>query len=80
MYQCKDCIMVFEDTKSYTETHGLDSPPYETWTGCPSCGGAYREAIQYDECSEYIVGEYIKINSGVFICESCYSVEAPHND
>lgn len=80
MYKCKNCGGVFEEPKFYTETHGLDSPPYENWTGCPSCSGAYKGAIQCDQCGEYIVGEYIKINSGVCICENCYSVEDTDND
>lgn len=41
-YRCLDCGRIFEVPKEYTETHGLDTPPYETWRGCPFCSGAYE--------------------------------------
>lgn len=64
----------------YTETHSLDVPPYETWTGCPSCSGTYREAIHCDECEEYIVGNYIRTNGGVRVCENCYTIRDTEYD
>lgn len=80
MYQCKDCNSFFDNPKLYTETHSFISLPYEKWTGCPSCSGAYREIIECDECGEYKIGEYIKTNRGICICESCYSVRNTDND
>ena len=72
MFICLDCGKVFEDPKHYTETHRLDTPPYEEWGGCPSCGGAYTEAYECSCCGEYIDGAYIKTKNGERICENCY--------
>ncbi len=74
MFVCLDCGCTFEDTRHYVEKHNLDTPPYEEWDGCPSCGGAYTEAHECDECGHWITGEYIKTASGQRICESCYRV------
>lgn len=41
MYVCLDCQKTFETPKYWMDKHGLDSPPYETWRGCPYCGGTY---------------------------------------
>ena len=73
MYICLDCGKTFLEPKHYTDTHGLDTPPYETYTGCPDCGGAYAEAHQCDECDKWICGTYIKTASGQRICENCYN-------
>lgn len=40
-YTCLDCGKTFDDPKRWEERHGLDSPPYEDFSGCPYCGGAY---------------------------------------
>ena len=75
MFTCMYCYCTFEEPSEFTETHGLDSPPYETWCGCPACSGAYVEAVRCDECGEWITGEYIKLkNGGTVICEDCYDV------
>lgn len=73
MYVCKDCGRIFEDAKHYTDTHGLDSPPYEGWSGCPSCGGDYGVGYTCDGCGEYIVGTYIKLQDGQRLCDNCYN-------
>lgn len=73
MFVCLDCGCIFSKTKHYTETHGLDSPPYEEYNGCPECGGAYAKADMCAECGHWITGEYIKLNSGERICENCYT-------
>ena len=71
MYVCLDCEILFNEPKTYVEKHGLDSPPYEEISGCPSCGGAYVEAIFCDGCENPIVSEYIKVKSGAKYCENC---------
>ena len=75
MHLCLDCGNLFEEPKHYTETHGLDSPPYETWNGCPDCGGAYVETVRCDECGEWIDGEYVELKNGQNICDNCYIVK-----
>lgn len=72
-YVCLDCQHIFEETKRYVETHGLDTPPYEEIDGCPRCGGAYATAHECNECGHWITGEYIKTTSGQRICENCYN-------
>ena len=72
MYLCLDCENIFDAPKDFIETHGLDSPSYETWTGCPICGGAYVKTMQCEECGEWVIGEYIKLSDGTVICDNCY--------
>lgn len=73
MYICLDCYKLFEIPKKYTETHGLDEPPYEKFTGCPYCGGTYVEAKKCDICNSYITNEYIVTKNGNTYCEDCYN-------
>jgi hypothetical protein len=70
---CVECGCLFENARQYIETHGLDTPPYESYAGCPYCGGAFTETYKCDACNEWIVGQYIKLNSGERICEECYT-------
>ena len=45
MYKCTECGHLFEEGEQATweEEHGLDSPPYEKWSGCPVCRGGYED-------------------------------------
>lgn len=75
-YTCLECGESFDDPQKYTERHGLETPPYETFTGCPRCGGAYANTIICDGCGKPIIGEYVKIlPNGECYCESCYLVK-----
>jgi formylmethanofuran dehydrogenase subunit E len=74
MYLCVDCGKLFEEPKDYFETHGFMSRPYETWSGCPHCGGAYVETIRCDVCGKWITGEYVELNDGDKICDECYTL------
>jgi len=75
-YTCLECGASFDTPQKYTERHGLETPPYETFTGCPLCGGAYANTIICDGCGKPITGEYVKIlPSGEHFCESCYLVK-----
>lgn len=71
MFVCLDCGMIFKHPKEYTETHGLSSPPYEHFKGCPACGGAYAEAHYCAVCGGWIREDYIMV-SGYRICQDCY--------
>ena len=73
MWICLDCNKLFAYPKHYTDTHGLDDPPYECYSGCPYCGGAYAETYECDCCGEWITGEYIKAEDGNRYCENCYT-------
>ena len=74
MYICLECNKIFSTPKTYTETHGLDHPPYETWSGCPSCGGNYTETYECALCGNWITGEYIKLTDNTLVCDQCYEV------
>ena len=52
MYRCCECGNLFEEGEQavWEETHGLDSPPYEKWSGCPVCKGDYEEVHQCKDC------------------------------
>lgn len=75
MYLCLDCESVFEEPKYYTEKHDLDSPPYETWTGCPYCSGAYVKTTLCCQCEDWVTGKYIKLDDYTVICENCYEIK-----
>ena len=71
MFICLDCQHIFEDPVCYTNTHGLDTPPYEIYYGCPKCGGAYTRAYICDCCNEWIQGDYIKVGDHMRYCSEC---------
>ena len=55
MYRCCECGNLFEEGEQavWEETHGLDSPPYEKFSGCPLCKGDYEEVYQCDSCGDW---------------------------
>ena len=55
MFRCCECGNLFEEGEQavWEETHGLDSPPYETWSGCPVCKGDYEEVHQCRDCGDW---------------------------
>lgn len=52
MYKCLDCDCIFENPKKFIERHGLDTPPYEEFFGCPVCGGSFEEYDEYEESED----------------------------
>lgn len=72
MFVCIECGNIFEFPMRFVETYGLDTPPYQEFTCCPDCGGAYAEAHKCDHCGEWIDGTYIKLDNGNRFCENCY--------
>ena len=69
MYKCCDCGNIFEEGEQavWSETHGLYSPPYEKWSGCPVCKGWYEEANQCKECGDWYTHD--ELYRG--LCENC---------
>ena len=69
MYKCTECSHLFEEGEQATweETHGLDSPPYEKWSGCPVCKGDYEEVHQCEECGSWNTDD--ELYDG--LCEKC---------
>lgn len=55
MYRCENCGHLFEEGEQavWEERHGLDTPPYEQWSGCPICKGGYEEVRQCKECGDW---------------------------
>lgn len=74
IYHCLDCDRFFETPRQFTERHGLEAPPYETWLGCPNCGGAYEEAKLCDCCGNWTGGKYYETENGCVYCEECVTV------
>jgi len=73
MYICLTCKNIFEEPVEWEESHGLDSPPYEKWSGCPKCKNAYIEAFVCQDCGRYIDDKYIVLNNGDCYCLDCVS-------
>lgn len=74
MFICYECLKVFDEPKIWVEKHGLNTPPYEHYSGCPSCGGAYTEAHRCECCDEWIDDVYIKTEDDKRYCLECYRV------
>ena len=55
MYRCESCGNLFEEGEQavWEERHGLDTPPYEKWSGCPICKSSYEEVHQCKECGDW---------------------------
>ena len=69
MYKCTECGNLFEEGEQATweERHGLDSPPYEKFSGCPVCNGDYEEVHQCKECGRWLTND--ELYDGW--CEKC---------
>ncbi len=55
MYRCENCRHLFEEGEqaAWEEKHGLDTPPYEKWSGCPLCRSGYEEVYQCKKCGDW---------------------------
>lgn len=71
MFVCIECNAIFEEPAHWQESHGLSTPPYEQFSGCPHCKGNYTEAPRCDCCDDYITSNYILTNDGKRYCEDC---------
>ena len=80
MLICIDCGHIFLEAIPYTDTHGLEREPYETWFGCPDCGGPFARAYQCSCCNEWIDGPYIKLVNDERICDNCYTSYEPGDE
>lgn len=69
-FKCLECGHIFEEGEQavWEETHGLDTPPYEKFSGCPICKGSYEETKQCKICD----GEFLEdeLNGGC-VCDEC---------
>lgn len=71
MYECRECRYQFEKPKKFIETHGLDTPPYEEWYGCPVCAGDYEEIQYCDVCGEPMIRGYSCEDDDRTVCYEC---------
>ena len=75
LFVCIECGRTFEEPIYWEERHGLDSPPYEQYSGCPHCQGSYVEAYECDCCNKWITTEtYIKTEDNKRYCENCFCI------
>ncbi len=72
-FTCVDCGRVFDLPKKYRESHGLGSPPYETYKGCPDCGGRYVNTVICDCCGTPITGHFVKTKNYLYYCDNCFT-------
>ena len=69
-FKCLECGHIFEDGEQavWEETHGLDTPPYEKFSGCPICKGDFEKTKKCKICG----GEFLEDElSGIGVCEEC---------
>lgn len=69
MYKCLECGCVFEqgEEKNWEEPYNLDYPPYEHFSGCPSCLGNFEIARKCQICGEYFCES--ELTDG--LCKEC---------
>lgn len=73
MFICLDCGKIFDEPRYWKETHGLDHGPYENFSGCPNCGGAYTDAYCH-YCGEPIdIDGYEEFNGEIY-CGYCLEI------
>lgn len=51
-YVCCNCGEVFNDPRTYHETHGFTDGLYEAMSCCPCCGGDYSEFFEEEPDEE----------------------------
>lgn len=73
-YTCLECGAEFDEPREWEEHHGLDSPPYERWSGCPVCGGPYVQTHVGDHCGDQIFGSMCRTADGGEYCENCFDI------
>lgn len=76
MFLCQDCGAIFDAPNQWQETHGLEHAPFEHFSGCPICAGAYCFTYQCDKCGQWITDDYIKIDTQRY-CQNCYQSFQP---
>jgi hypothetical protein len=72
-YKCVSCGHIFEDCEQaeWEEKHGLDTPPYEKFVGCPLCGCTYEETVKCECCGADFLEEELTYR----VCEDCLEQE-----
>lgn len=72
-FTCLNCFSEFDDWAEVVESHGFDTPPYETQQVCPQChDNNIVTAVYCDLCLQPIHGKYIVTVDGDTICDNCF--------
>lgn len=76
MYVCVECGYIFNSYKiNNNPCVCFGFPCSEKTKGCPKCGGSFTEAIKCNICREYIDGDYVELDNGSCVCDSCYRLK-----
>ena len=51
-YICHNCGEIFDEPRTYYESHGFTDGRYEPMSCCPCCGGDYGEFFDLDEVDD----------------------------
>ena len=74
MFVCLECRGLFQEPLSWSENHGLDTPPYEEFKGSPCCYAGYINADPCNCCGHAITTDnYITVDGNKY-CSDCYTV------
>lgn len=82
MYKCKDCGLIFDEPKEYSEDYtpggAFEGGSFiNRFSGCPNCSGSYDDAKECEICGEYFLEEELEdttemINGGCgYCCSQC---------
>ena len=71
MFICTHCGNLVEEPHVIRERHGSPYGFEEYYAFC-SCGGEFEEAVECEECGEYVAkGDAHLTDDGLRICQEC---------
>ena len=71
-YECNHCGRNFDEPDFITETHGLETPPYEKIAVCPYCKGYFEEMYECKICGAFATEEQLTLG----VCDDCIMAHA----
>lgn len=82
MYICLECGEVFEHPKEYKEYYVnevINGTNSYTYYACPRCEGAYEEAVECEECGDFVpkseINYVLQGEKFIRMCNKCYEEE-----
>jgi len=74
LYICTDCGATFDEPKEVTETHGLETPPYEKLLVCPEClSSDYDTAVMCGRCKTAVPSAGCYFVDNTHYCTKCFA-------
>ena len=71
MFICTHCGNLVEEPRVVRERHGSPYGFEEYYAFC-SCGGEYEEAVECEECGEYVARSDTHLtDDGIRVCQEC---------